>query len=245
VTEDTHRREIRFNRVFNFRDVGGYRGADGRTVRWRRLFRADNLAGLGPDDREPFLALGVRTVVDLRRPHEIARAGRVPDWDGLAYRNIDPEHREWDHTPYQDGYDPSRYLADRYHDLVEEGAPRLAEALAVIAEEDAAPVVVHCVAGKDRTGVLCALTLAVLGVADGDIDADYARSTVGNERYVAWARANGRPDLVMQGWWRSPPGTMRLFLAELRQRYGSVEHYLLDAGLHRRQITSLRTHLLA
>jgi protein-tyrosine phosphatase len=245
VAEDTTEREIRFPQVFNFRDLGGYAGHGGRTVRWRRLFRSDTLSGLADGDREPFLELGIRTVLDLRRSYEVERDGRIPPWDGLAYHHVDPGHREWADTPYQDGLDPSRYLADRYADLAEQGAPRLAEALALLADETTAPAVVHCVAGKDRTGVLCALTLALLGVADRDIDADYTRSTAGNQRYVEWLRVNGRPDLTMLAWWRSPPGTMRLFLAELRERHGSVGRYVTGAGLDRASIQGLRTHLLA
>jgi protein tyrosine/serine phosphatase len=237
-------RQIHFSRVFNFRDVGGYVGAGGRTVRWRRLFRSDTLSSLGEDDRDRFLSLGIRTVLDLRRAHEIARAGRVPAWDGIAYRNLAPDHPEWERTPYHDGLEPSRYLADRYHDMIEHGAAGLAEAIGVIADESATPAVVHCMAGKDRTGVVCALTLALLGVSDADIDTDYTRSTPNNEQHVRWARANGRPEMVMQSWWRSPPGTMVLLLSELRQRYGSVERPLLGAGLGQSDITALRRHLL-
>jgi protein-tyrosine phosphatase len=237
-------REYQFSRVFNFRDLGGYPGQDGRLVRWRRLFRSDSLSSLTDDDRTAFEALAIRTVVDLRRPYELAQYGRVPEWDGLSYRHMPPEHREWGHNPYQDGADPIRYLADRYRDMAEEGAAELAAAVGVLADERAAPAVVHCVAGKDRTGVLIALTLAVLGVADAEIDADYAMSTVGNQRYVAWAQANGRPELIMRPWFYSPPGTMALFLSELRTRHGSVERYLTTAGLDPAQLTALRAHLL-
>ncbi len=238
-------RRIPFERVFNFRDVGGYRAADGRLVRWRRLFRSDALSGLTEAERERFLGLGIRTVLDLRRPYVLAAGGRVPAWDGLTYRHLDPQHPEWKITPYHDGLDPSRYLAERYHDLIEHGARRLVEAIGLIADEAAAPMVVHCVAGKDRTGVVCALTLSLLGVSDADIDADYALSTDGSQRFVDWARANGKPDVVMKAWCRSPSGSMALFLSELRQRYGSVARPLLDAGLSRGDITALRRHLLA
>jgi protein-tyrosine phosphatase len=237
-------REYRFSQVFNFRDLGGYPGQDGRLVRWRRLFRSDSLSGLVDDDRATFEALAIRTVVDLRRSYELARQGRVPEWHGLSYHNIAPEHREWEHTPYQDGVEPIRYLADRYRDMAEEGAAGLAAAIGVLADERAAPAVVHCVAGKDRTGVLIALTLATLGVADEDIDADYAMSTAGNLRYIAWARSNGRTEAVMRPWFYSVPGTMVLFLSELRERHGSVERYLTTAGLDPAQVTSLRAHLL-
>jgi protein tyrosine/serine phosphatase len=238
-------REFRFSRVFNFRDLGGHQGEAGRMVRWRRLFRSDALSGLVDDDRPAFEALGVRTVVDLRRSYELEREGRVPAWNGLAYHNIAPDHREWTLNPYTDGADPARYLADRYRDMAEEGAAGLAAAVGVIADEQAVPVVVHCAAGKDRTGVVCGLTLSLLGVTDDDIDADYSRSTEGNRRYIAWARANGQPDLVMEPWYYSPPGTMALFLAELRERYGSVERYLTGAGLEADRIGALRHHLLA
>ncbi|HEY8471274.1 MAG TPA: tyrosine-protein phosphatase [Natronosporangium sp.] len=238
-------RAFRFSRVFNFRDVGGYPAHAGRAVRWRRLFRSDALSGLTDEDRPAFEALGVRTVVDLRRPRELAAQGRVPDWNGIAYHNIAPEHREWTQTPYVDGTDPRRYLADRYRDMVEEGAAGFAEVIRVLADERAAPVVVHCVAGKDRTGLVCALTLAALGVPDEVIDDDYAQSTENNRRWVAWAQQNGHPEIEFQPWFASPPGTMKLFLGELRERYGSVERYLTTAGLERDQLDALRNHLLA
>ena len=241
-------REYGFLRVFNFRDLGGYSTADGRRIRWRRLFRSDALSRLTEDDQEAFLRLGVRTVLDLRRDDEIAEHGRVPEWDGLAYHNIAPGLRTWEETwhPYTDDIPPARYLADRYLDLAEHGAPRLVAAIGLIADPDAAPLVVHCAAGKDRTGVVCALTLAVLGVPDADIAADYALSTAGGDRYVAWARANGfARNLVASPLHPSPPEAMRLFLADLRQRYGSVERYLTESGLAPAQITDLRTHLLS
>ncbi len=238
-------REFRFSQVFNFRDVGGYPTVDGHRVRWRRLFRSDALSALGAQDRAEFSALGVRTVLDLRRPREVAQHGRVPAWDGLTYHHLHPDHPEWDDTPYEEGTDPSRYLADRYHDLARHGAADLARAVSVVADETAAPLVVHCVAGKDRTGVVCALVLALLGVADEHIDADYTRSTANNEAWVAHQRRNGHPDLVMQTWWRSHPGTMRTFLSELREQHGSVADYLTRAGLGHDRLAALRSHLLA
>lgn len=230
--------------MFNFRDVGGYAAGEGRTVRWRTLFRADSLAGLEESDREDFLSLGLRTVVDLRRPYELERDGRVPDWDGLTYHHIDPDHREWDETPHRDGVDPARYLADRYLDLAEDGATALATVVGLIADGRTAPLVVHCVAGKDRTGVVCALTLSLLGVSDEDVAADYGRSTAGAERCLAWARAQGRPGVVRSPWRSAPPAAMLMFLTDLRDRYGSVARYLTGAGLDPDAVAALRAHLL-
>ncbi|MFD0747939.1 tyrosine-protein phosphatase [Phytohabitans flavus] len=179
-------RTLPFTTTFNFRDVGGYTGHEGRTVVWRRLFRSDSLHRLESGDTDAFAALGVRTVIDLRRPREVTRDGRVPEYVGLGYRHIHPEHQDWDEIPYEEKLGVARYLANRYHDLAEQGVAGISAAVGVIADEAASPVVVHCVAGKDRTGVVCALTLSVLGVSDEDIATDYALSTAASARFSAF-----------------------------------------------------------
>jgi hypothetical protein len=78
-------RHIKFDRLHNCRDLGGYGAEDGCSVRWGRLYRSDSLAKLQGADRDRFLALGVRTVIDLRYPWEAAARGRVPDGEALAY----------------------------------------------------------------------------------------------------------------------------------------------------------------
>lgn len=243
ATEVTRRHP--FSAVFNFRDVGGYAGHDGRTVRRGRLFRSDSLHRLGDDDREAFAALGIRTVIDLRRPTEVERDGRVPDFDGLTYRHIHPEHRDWAETRYDPAQSLPRYLADRYADLARTGTAGVAEAVGLIADSANAPVVVHCIAGKDRTGIVCALTLAVLGVADADITADYALSGEASARFSAWVAAT-MPDAEEPPppFLAAPAETMRLFLAELREGYGSPEGYLRHAGVTDQQLAALRAHLL-
>jgi protein-tyrosine phosphatase len=233
-------RSYAFSGTFNFRDVGGYAGPDGRTVRWGRLYRSDSLHRI---DREQFGALGVRTVVDLRRPGEVERDGRVPAYDGLAYRHIHPEHDEWE--PYDGPETLEQYLADRYADLAGTGVDGIGTALRVIADPDAAPVVVHCVAGKDRTGIVCGLTLSLLGVPDTDVAADYALSTQASQRFHAWVRET-LPDEaeIPPPYLASPVATMELFLADVRERYGSVEGYARHAGLTPHDVASMRAHLL-
>jgi protein-tyrosine phosphatase len=234
-----------FSALFNFRDVGGYSGLDGRTVRWRRLYRSDSLHRI-EEDREAFTALGIRTVVDLRRPYEVARDGRVPAYEGLVYQHIHPEHAEWGETPYDERLSLARYLADRYLDLAETGHAGIVRALGVIADAERAPVLVHCVAGKDRTGLVCGLTLSLLGVSDTDIADDYALSTAASERFSAWLREQLPASTPLPPpFLSSPAEAMTMFLDGLRQRHGSVEGYLVDSGLTRRQIVALRGHLLS
>ncbi|WP_189169358.1 tyrosine-protein phosphatase [Pilimelia anulata] len=243
---DTPPRRLTFSALFNFRDLGGYRTGGGHTVRWRRLFRSDSLHRLTLADAAAFDALGIRTVIDLRRVTEVDRDGRVPGHDRFAYHHIEPMHELWEATPPPtDGTGHARWLADRYLDLARDGAGGIAAALAVIADPDSAPVTVHCVAGKDRTGVVCAVALALLGVADDEIAVDYALSAEATTDLLAWVAETGAelPDLP-PAYFASPAEAMRLFLAELRAAYGSVEAYARAAGLAPAQLAALRGHLL-
>jgi protein tyrosine/serine phosphatase len=213
--------------LFNFRDLGGYATPDGRTTRWRRLFRSDSLSRIDPADAASFTTLGVRTVIDLRRPREIERDGRVHAFDGMTYRHLNPVHAEWEEATDHDEPSDARWLANRYLDLAEHGHAAIAGAVEVIADSDNAPVVVHCVAGKDRTGVVSGVTLAALGVPDEVIAEDYALTSAATERTLAYLRGLN-PEIAQMParWLLSPAETMLLFLSDLRARHGSVRAYL-------------------
>ncbi|WP_067505433.1 tyrosine-protein phosphatase [Actinoplanes sp. TFC3] len=241
----THPRTLTFSTNYNFRDVGGYAGSDGRAVRWRRLFRSDSLHRLKGDDLQTFGELGVRTVIDLRRVHEVERHGRVPEADGLAYHNLVIEHVDWESVPEPAGLPHERWLADRYLNFAEDGRAGLAAALKLIADPQAAPVVVHCMAGKDRTGVVCALTLALLGVSDGDIADDYALTEASMASLTTYLQRTS-PDVMHDKYhmFNCPKDAMLLFLADLRARHGSVGAYVRDIGVTPEQVAALRDHLL-
>ena len=158
----------------NFRDLGGYTAAGGRTVRRRHLFRSDALHRLTAADIEQVHALGVTTIIDFRTTHELESNGRG------AFDVLQAEHVHlptFDTTrPLMEDDEILRTLVtapDAYMSMMRNGAESYAGALRrVAASED--PVVFFCAAGKDRTGVFAALVLGLLGVADADIIADYA-----------------------------------------------------------------------
>ncbi|WP_433617900.1 tyrosine-protein phosphatase [Dactylosporangium sp. CA-139114] len=228
--------------LFNFRDLGGYPAADGRTTRWRRLFRSDSLSRIDPADAASFTALGVRTVIDLRRPREIERDGRVHAFEGLTYHHLHPVHAEWEASVDADEVSDARWLANRYLELAEDGRDAVVAAVEIIADAENAPVVVHCVAGKDRTGVVSAVTLGALGVPDDVIAEDYALTQGATERSMAFLRAlNPEVARMPARWLLSPAETMLLFLADLRARHGSVRDYL---GLSAATFARLEENLL-
>jgi protein-tyrosine phosphatase len=236
-----------FSTVFNFRDLGGLPGADGRIVHYGRLYRSDSLHRLTDEEGERLSALGVRTVLDLRRPAEIERDGRVPELPGIAYFNLHPAHREWQLGGYDEAAGTDRYLADRYLDMAAEGIDGFGAALRLISDADRAPLVMHCFAGKDRTGVLAALTLALLGVPQADIMADYAASEAAQAPIGAQVLRDASGAVVPpppEHFLACPPQAMGLFLTELAERYGSVDGYARAAGVSELHIEAMRAHLL-
>ncbi|MEV4010834.1 tyrosine-protein phosphatase [Nonomuraea angiospora] len=238
-------RHIEFANIFNFRDVGGYATHDGRTVQWQRLYRADALGWLAGDDLRIFRELRVRTVIDLRHASEIEKGGRVPDAEGQNYHNLPIEGRRWDITTYKEESGVARFFADRYLEVTEDGVENLRTALETIARADNAPVVIHCAAGKDRTGVLAALVLSLVGVGEDDIVADYALTGLATEQFIGSWRTR-HPDAPMwPGFGLAPAGAMRLFIDDLKARHGSIETYVTQVlNISPATISELRGHLL-
>ncbi|MFJ9776299.1 tyrosine-protein phosphatase [Kitasatospora sp. NPDC101157] len=238
-------RHIEFEALHNFRDLGGCSAADGRTVRQGLLYRSDSLGKSSPADLEKLQALGVRTVIDLRYDWEIAAKGRVPHFDGLDFHNLSIEHRPYDQASIDPELDPWRYLADRFAEVAEDGVKEIRQTLEVITDAKA-PVVFHCMSGKDRTGLIAALVLTLLGVSEDDIAADFALTEHATPYLVAdWHAAHPGRALRWPGYGRAPETVIRLALADLATRYGSVEAYLTGTvGFDRSRIDALRSRLL-
>lgn len=247
LAADDYDRRVKLQTVFNMRDLGGLPTADGGTVRRGLLFRADNLGRLEPGDKDAFMLLGIRTVIDLRRASEVESMGKVPEWTGADWHHHHLEHELWDHGTYHDSIGVTRWLADRYHDLLESGAADIARVITLLSDVDSGPTVVHCVAGKDRTGLISALTLSLLGVGDEHIALDYALTELSEQPYQQWLRRTdpvAATKLPPPYYVQTPAETMRLTLTELRQRHGSVFQYLARHGISRVHVERLRSGLI-
>ena len=147
--------------------------------------------------------------------------------------------RIWDRDLPGAELDAVELLAGRYLDMLDQGAGSIVTALGTMADADRLPLVFHCSAGKDRTGVLAAILLSVLGVSDDDIAADYALSRAGDARACANGSASERPEsyeaMAAQppAFLDAPPLAMRRFLALARLQHGSLTDYVNGAGLAR------------
>jgi protein-tyrosine phosphatase len=237
---------MRFEALHNFRDIGGYAGAGGRLVRRELLYRSDSLGKLRGRDAEQFAGLGVRAVIDLRYPWEIEAAGRVPAYPGLAYYNCSIEHRPYDQASLGADMDPVRFLADRFAEVLADGVAEIGQALQIIAADGSSPLVIHCASGKDRTGLLVALVLSLLGVSAADIGADFALTELATARLRAdWRAAHPARELRWPFYGRAPAELILLVLAELAATYGSVGEYITGyLGLPATLTDDLRARLL-
>jgi len=240
------RRVIELEGCLNFRDVGGYPTADGRTVRWRQLYRSDALHRLSAQDVDRLCGeLGLTEVIDLR-----STAERRSDGAGL----LGDQGVRFHHVPLFDGermtVDEAAStitLADRYLLLAEFARERLGRILGTLADASG-PAVYHCAAGKDRTGVVSAVLLGCLGVPDEVIVVDYAASRenldaiverlLGSRGYRTMLAALP-PDTL-----HAEPETMVAFLEGIRTRYGSLRQYALGAGVGEDALARLSARLL-
>jgi protein tyrosine/serine phosphatase len=230
----------------NFRDLGGIPTRDGRHVRTGLLYRSDALHHLTPADVALLRdQLGIGSVIDLRSTAELQSEGQGP----LAEQPI-----AFHHVPLFDGDTrmagaaaESITLGERYVLLAELARDPIARVVTLIAEAPA-PLVYHCAAGKDRTGVISAVLLGLLGVDDEVIVADYATSRENLDAIVE--RLRSMPgyrvmlDALPPDTMHAEPETMRTFLAALAARHGSVAGYARTAGVGEEALARLADRLI-
>jgi protein-tyrosine phosphatase len=243
-------RTLALTGVYNFRDLGGYRAVDGRTVRWHTLFRADGLERLTSADVEALRPYGLRTVVDLRMPHELDERGRFPVGAyPVTFHHLSVMDRTWDREAAARDESPAAdFLHARYSEMLLEAGPRYVDALRLLAAAEALPAVFHCAAGKDRTGLLAMLVLGAIGVSHDDIVEDYALTATTMVEFRR--RASESPEAAAalaatpQVFFAADPLAMSRVLADIEAAHGSVRAYVQAIGLDDGALASLEAALL-
>lgn len=243
-------RVLRLPGLLNVRDLGGLPTTDGRRVCRGRVIRSDNLHGL-TDEGVVALVRDVapRLVVDLRTEAECAREGcGLAHVTEVRYVNI-PLQPKAALTPEQVAAGLATNLYDDYVLQVRDNGAQLVRALGLLAEEAALPAVVHCTAGKDRTGVLVALLLDLLGVERERVVADYAETGANMpgilERIHASPFFRGNGLATAPSWiFGSEPDTMRALLEHMDAAHGGTEQWVVGRGLPPEAVGRLRARLL-
>jgi protein-tyrosine phosphatase len=236
----------------NFRDLGGYRTAGDGVTRRGRLFRSDSLSYLSDRDVAALRdELGVRTVIDLRAGHEVEEFGHGPLATHVSQLHLPIVDRTREPSPAEAPVRPGPKLdtLDQiYAFMLREYADRFAVVLRVIADGANHPLVFHCAAGKDRTGLVAALVLSLCGVPDESIVTDFAFSESRMPeiiaRHTAWAERAAAAAEVAGQQYGAQAATMHAVLQTLRDEHGSVEAYVLAAGLTTDEIDALRVALV-
>lgn len=230
----------------NFRDLGGYPTRNGGMLRTGQVFRSDGLHLLTAADIVRLRGeIRLGTVIDLRSSAELRVDGR-----GLLEREAIRFH----HLPLYDGHQNGRQelpagttLSAIYLGLAETAMPRIKDVIATIAQS-AEPVVYHCAAGKDRTGVVSALILGLLDVDDDIIVADYALTQEHMEEIIRRLLADQGYRTMLEALppetMHAQPQTMRGFLQGMREQYGSASGYAQAAGMSEEAIRQLQQRLL-
>jgi protein-tyrosine phosphatase len=236
-------RHLPITGTFNVRDLGGYSAGDAETL-WRRILRADGLHRLDEDGRDALVALGIKTVIDLRRPQELKQQPNPLDTDErVRYINISLFENLAPNFGLQDAT-----LSELYYRAIEERREAIGQVLSLIADADEGAVLFHCTAGKDRTGLIAALLLANAGVADENIVADYALTeqmiAPMVEEMLSHSALHGASMEQMRLLLGSTPETMLATIDHITRTYGSAADYLAHAGLDAGTIARLRTRLI-
>lgn len=246
VTGASQDRHIPLEGAVNFRDLGGYRGADGRTIRWRSLYRADDLSRLSRPDRAFVRTLGIATVIDLRSRAEVELQRFPVDEIPVGFHHLPLVSKL---PAFEDFRNGPGWFAGHYLDIARKSGEQIAQAVAIVAQPQSHPAIVHCAAGKDRTGVLVAVLLALLGVSDETIADDYALSARAMDGVLArllerLPEQEEEIRSVAATMLSATPANIRALLDGLRAEYGSVEGYVAAFGAGDDVVAALRGGLL-
>ena len=235
------KRHIPLEGLHNLRDLGGYAAQDRTTTRWGQMYRSDSPHRVGADGLKQLEELGVTTVIDLRHSGELESApnplSALPD-----YRHISLfAGLKSDPLTAQDS------LEALYEATLEQCGDSVREVIETIANAEGA-VLLHCTAGKDRTGIISALLLLAVGVQSEDVVTDYALTAMHarsllNELLEKTKLAGGDSGRFAR-FLTAEPETMHSTLEALHAKHGSARAYLEGIGVSKQSLARLEQRWL-
>lgn len=229
----------------NFRDQGGYPTVDGRMVKWRRLFRSDSPSTLTESDVRTITGtLGIKSVVDLRSSNGVLDDGRgLLALSGLGYHNYPFLERRGVEPPTS-GDQSGERLSAIYQWMLHNSGTLIAQAFTALAQGLNQPAVFHCSAGKDRTGILGATILTVLGVSRENVVADFLMTNEVIDGILARIKKMPGFEKSTREGIMAPQPAIEKFLDTTQSDFGGSEAYLLRHGVQRSVIDNFRESML-
>lgn len=245
--------------VLNFRDLGGIPTADGRVVKWGKFYRSGKLSELSKRDLQYFSTLGIKTVADFRDNQEIKEdPNRYPENYvverirmpiGDAEGNMQRELRKTIKKANPDNFDSEKFVADVMVQFVDSFAFHYKPFMEYVSNPDKTPLLFHCTAGKDRTGMGAAILLAMLGVEREVIYGDYLMSNFYRNKKInkslRKATLIGVDQRIAQPLVEVKPSYIAAAFEAIDKNYGSVENFLLvEYGLDEIKLAAIRNEFL-
>ncbi|WP_062051303.1 tyrosine-protein phosphatase [Bacillus sp. JCM 19034] len=255
-TKQGDNRIIEFEGTFNFRDLGGYETTDGKRVKWGKLFRSGKLDELSQKDQLKLNQLGVSSICDLRDKDEL-----------MHFPTPEMPFIKWHHVPVIGSEGEYRQVLDLTEELIKYSKPgellkdlnekfiahtnAFRQVFDVLLEENNGAVLFHCMAGKDRTGVMAALILSVLGVPREVILEDYLLTNRSLDRLKIGLSSNRNKYIesinsdVLEAMIEARTEYIQAFFAKIEENYESVIDYVMNAvGLTECEIEKLQAKFL-
>jgi len=253
--------EIPYERVIdlqgtsNTRDIGGYATRDGHVLRWRQILRSDRLSKLTPEDFRKLEDIGVKTVIDLRTDREQQQEPTI--WLGehpprILHFPIGDARDEWFSAQRRllrgnrfTEEQALRHMVSGYQSFVEAGEESLRQTMEVVLDPANWPILIHCSAGKDRSGIAVSLILEALGVGREAIMQDYLLTNevshtrqkaalLARERTNSRSMRRARTGPSAEAWFPIvgvEPEMLNAFYADIDEHFGSVDAYLDELGV--------------
>ena len=246
-------RDLTWDGCLNVRELGGLPTAGGGETRTGSIVRADSVHQLSEAGWQALVNHGIRTVIDLRGDHE--REDDPPaelPVDVVHVPFMEASEAEWEEIAEEieaasaAAPDVATSTRDVYLIFLEHFQANVARAVKAVADASPGGIVIHCVGGKDRTGLLAAFLLHMAGVDEDAIVADYAlseeRLLPRHEEWFAAAESDEELERLKRIA-QTPAASMRGVFAELERRYGGIEGYLREAGVSEAELERARARL--
>ena len=244
------RRQLVLDGTYNTRDIGGYATGDGRRTRWGLLLRSDSLHELSPNSQQVLVDFGLKSVLDLRKSREMQSVRNVFfDSEKVAYyhQNMvgDTYIRERESIP--EGLEYVEHMRWSYSVVLDRRKSHIQDTLSLLARPGTLPALVHCAGGTERTGLIIALVLGIVGVPETTIAEDFALTArFDHPRHLAkhpeLSAATYTVEDHQQG--VCNPNTMLAVLRTLEERYCGVVGYACNIGVSEEEMEALRDALL-